>query len=376
MWNVSGLEAVHRDYESKGVKFIFIYKALAHPELAGDYVQPFTLTERLAHARQAEKQLGATIPWIVDAMDNRLKHALGNRPNSEFIVNPEGVIVRKRAWSHPAQVRKDLEELVGPVERVTREEDVQLKIELPIKAPAARGIVPRLKRPKTMAIVIEPKIEEGGQPYFAKLRAEATDELVSDGAGKLYLGFHLDPFHNAHWNNLTRSLSFKLEVPDEAKFEQSSGSAPKVEAVSDSDPREFLLDVKAWPKDQPLRLTVTYAACVGEETCHQVKQEYVLHRRRDADAGSARGEGAGYWDRDEFAQQQLAGDKDKDGKLSRAEVRGLVLPHFDAFDTNKDGLLEFEELKSVSDWLNQHHQPGAMRTDSTAKPSIRLKAKP
>lgn len=376
MWNVSGLEAVHRDYKSKGVKFFFIYKALAHPELAGDYVQPFTKEERLAHARQAEKQLGATIPWIVDAMDNRLKHALGNRPNSEFLIDPEGRIVRKRAWSHPAEVRKDLEELVGPVERITREEDVKLNIEPPLKAPAARGAVPRLQRPRTVAIVMEPKSEERGLPFFAKLRAEATDELVSNGAGKLYLGFHLDPFHNAHWNNLTRPLSFKLDVPEGAKFEQTSGVAPKVQAISDTDPREFLLDVKAWPKDQPLRLTVNYAACVGEETCHQVKQEYVLHRRRDPDAGAARGEGAGFWDRDEFAKQQLAGDRDKDGKLSRAEVRGLVLPHFDAFDTNKDGLLEFEELKAVSDWLNHHHQPGAMRTDSTTNPPIGLKVRP
>ena len=107
---------MYRDYGPKGVKFFFIYKTLAHPELAGDYVQPFTLDERLAHARQAEKQLGATIPWLVDAMDNRLKHALGDRPNSEFIIDPKGKVVRKRAWSHPAQVRKDLEELVGKVD--------------------------------------------------------------------------------------------------------------------------------------------------------------------------------------------------------------------------------------------------------------------
>src|SRR6185436_15836864 len=104
----------------------FIYKTLAHPELAGNYVQPFTLAERLAHAKQAEKQLGATIPWLVDDIDNRLKHALGNRPNSEFIVDPQGIIVRKRAWSHPAEVRKDLEQLVGTVDRVTPEKDVHL----------------------------------------------------------------------------------------------------------------------------------------------------------------------------------------------------------------------------------------------------------
>ena len=106
IWNISGLEAVHRDYSPKGVQFYFIYKALAHPELAGDYVQPFTLDERLAQARQARKQFGTQIPWVVDAMDNRLKHALGDRPNAQFLINPEGVIVRKRAWANPVEVRK------------------------------------------------------------------------------------------------------------------------------------------------------------------------------------------------------------------------------------------------------------------------------
>ena len=45
---------MYRDYGPKGVKFFFVYKTLAHPELAGNYVQPFTLEERLAHARQGQ----------------------------------------------------------------------------------------------------------------------------------------------------------------------------------------------------------------------------------------------------------------------------------------------------------------------------------
>ena len=53
---------MYRDYGPKGVRFYFIYKSLAHPELVGDYVEPFELKDRLAHARQAEKQLGASIP--------------------------------------------------------------------------------------------------------------------------------------------------------------------------------------------------------------------------------------------------------------------------------------------------------------------------
>jgi hypothetical protein len=349
---------VYRDYGPKGVKFYFIYKSLAHPELAGDYVQPFTLDERLAHARQARKQLGATIPWIVDAMDNRLKHALGDRPNSEFIIDPKGKIVRKRAWSHPAQVRKDLEELVGKVEPITREEDVKLAIEPPLKAPAARGVVPRIKRPRMQAIVMEPVIDPKALPFYAKLRAEAELALLNSGAGKLYLGFHLDPFHQAHWNNLTPALRYKLELPEGVKIARTSGEAAKVDAAGDTDPREFLLEVEEWAGDKPLKLVVTYSACV-ETACHAVQQEYVLHLRRDRDGGGARGAGAGLWQPAEFAKQQLTRDKDGDGKLNRKEVMGLILPHFAHFDTDGDGLLDAEELKAVSTWLNTHHAPGA-----------------
>ncbi|MBC7852550.1 MAG: hypothetical protein IAF94_03855 [Pirellulaceae bacterium] len=337
----------------------FIYKSLAHPELAGNYVQPFTLDERLAHARQAEKQLGATVPWLVDAMDNRLKHALGDRANSEFIIDPKGIIVRKRAWSHPAQVRKDLEQLVGPVENVTKEEDVKLKLELPIKSAAVRGALPRLKRPEQMqAIVIEPKIDPKGSPFFAKLRAETDNELFREGTGKLYLGFHLDPLHESHWNNLTKPLSFKLDVPDGMKIGKLTAEAAAVAVPSDADPREFLVDVEFWPEGKSIRLTVIYYACVGEETCHTVQQEYEVHLRRDRDAGKARGKGAGFWDPEGFARQNLARDKNGDGKLDKHEVQGLIVPHFESFDTNKDGLLDPEELKPVSDWLNYHHQPG------------------
>ncbi len=351
------MEAVYRDYGPQNVKFYFIYKTLAHPELAGNYVQPFMLAERLTHARQAEKQLGATIPWIVDASDNRLKHALGDRPNSEFIVNPEGIIVRKRAWSHPAQVRRDLEELIGPVDHVTREEDVHLKLALPIKAPAPRGTLPRLNRPEIQPIVMEPKIEIDGPPFFAKLRAEADADLLEHGTGQLYLGFHLDPFHNGHWNNLTPPLSFALHAGDAVKLDTTTGTAPKVDAVSDSDPREFLLKVRSWPVAQPIRLTVTYFACVGEASCHTVKQEYVLFRKRDPDGGGARGEGAGYWDPKDFAKRMLAGDTDKDGRIVKSEAAGIVLPHFEKLDANHDGFLNLKELQVISDWPNSHHQP-------------------
>jgi hypothetical protein len=118
-----------------------------------------------------------------------------------------------------------------------------------------------------------------------------------------------------------------------------------------------MLDVQDWPSDKPIRLAVSYSACV-EQACHVVRQEYVLHLRRDKDGGGARGAGAGFWG-DEFVKQQLARDKDGNGKLDRKEVMGLILPHFKHFDVDNDGLLDGEELKAVSKWLNTHHAPGA-----------------
>jgi hypothetical protein len=207
-------------------------------------------------------------------------------------------------------------------------------------------------------LVIEPQIEPKGQPFFAKLRAEADANLLADGAGKLYVGFHLDPLHNAHWNNLTKPLSFQIEKGDGVKLDRWEAAADKVPVASDADPREFLLTVEAWPKGQPLRLTVKYFACVGKETCHVVQQDYVLHRRRDADGGGARGAGAGYWDPEEFARQLLRGDANRDGKLARSEIVGIALPHFEKLDTNQDGFLVLDELKPIGNWLNHHHQPG------------------
>ena len=183
--------------------------------------------------------------------------------------------------------------------------------------------------------------------------------MFSEGSGKLYLGFHLDPFHDAHWNNLNPPLKFELVVPKGAKIDKLVHEAPRAKAASDADPREFVLDLKAWPESEPIRLTVTYSACVGKKTCHAVRQSYVLHRKRDRDGGGARGAGAGFWDGEEFAKQMLARSK-LGTKVTEAEVMGLVRPHFRHFDANKDGFLDLEELKVVAKWLNEHHKPGAM----------------
>ena len=183
---------MHRDYAARGVKFYYIYKYLAH---AGDkgYVQPFTLDERLRHIKEAKRTLGTEIPWICDTMSNDLKHALGDAPTSEFVIDPNGKIVRRRAWGNTAQVRKDLEELVGPVKNPTKLADLNLKTAPPAKV-AAAGIVKRIKRPGRMKpLRISPEIKHGDQPFYVKLRPQADRRLLRTGTGKLYLDFRHGP---------------------------------------------------------------------------------------------------------------------------------------------------------------------------------------
>ena len=112
------------------MKFYYIYKALAHPENNG-YVQPFTLAERLLHVKEAEQRIGSEFVWLCDNMQNELKHALGNAPNSEFIIGPNGKLVVQRRWSNPGHLRNDLIRLVGAVENPTAASDIDVRFTPP-----------------------------------------------------------------------------------------------------------------------------------------------------------------------------------------------------------------------------------------------------
>jgi hypothetical protein len=278
------LETIYRDYTPKGVNFYYIYKTLAHPELDG-YVEPFSLEERLMHVKEAQRTLGSEITWISDTMSNDVKHALGDMPNSEFVVDPEGTIVRMRVWSRPDQLRSDLQELVGPVENPTRVSDLNLHIEAPPKV-AASGVVPRVKLPGRMLPVrIEP--QSSSQPFYMKLRAEVDQRFLREGEGTLYIGFYPDPLYHVHWNNLVDPVKYQITAPEGITVSPAGGEGPKVKEASDMDPREFLVEIKrSGDSQEPLQLGVRYFACNDEEGwCVAVSQEYAISLEPDRDGG-------------------------------------------------------------------------------------------
>jgi len=290
--NVSSLETVFRDYAPKGVKFYYIYKTLAHPEYIG-YVNPFTLEERLMHVAEAKRTLGMEIPWIVDNMENTLKEVLSKRfSNAEIIVDAQGKVIEKRAWSRPEEIRKVLARLVGPVENPTRVEDLDLKTAPPPKA-AGSGVVSRIDRPdpaQMRPLIVKPVSSQWDEPFYAKLRAEAELDLLKNGKGKFYLGFHLDPLYNVHWNNLVSPIQVTIEAPPGMTLSATELTGPEVKEESDIDPREFLLDVTKGQTDEPIQVKTFYYACNDEEGwCKPLTQRYQVYLEMDWDGGTTHG---------------------------------------------------------------------------------------
>ena len=342
------METIERDYTPEGVQFYYLYKQLAHPEL-DHYVDPYTLEERLMHVEQAERQLGSRIPWIADAMTNELKHALGDMPNSEFIIDPDGRILERRAWSDPTALREDLEQLIGPVENPTRVSDLDLPSEPPV-ATVVKGIVPRVTPPgRMMTLKVEPDLDSTQLPFYTKLRADVDREFLRNGEGKLLLGFHIDPLYHMHWNNLAPPLTYKVTPPDGVGITPTSATFAEIEEPADADPREFLVDISTDDPAASFDLSVTYYACDDDNTfCIPVTQSYAVSLQVDPDAGRVFGAGRGGRGGPGAMIERIRGwDANDDGLVARSEVPEQMLDRFDRMDENGDGVLEADEIESL-----------------------------
>ncbi len=371
MRNVPSLETVYQDYKNKDVAFFYVYKALAHPGKSG-LVQPLTLDERLAHVAKAKTQLGTKIPWLADSMTNDLKHALGERNNSEMIISPDGKIVIARSWSDPAVLRTDLAGLVGKSANTTTIADLDVKTESTRRPEkVATGVVKLIPRKQEAAVLsvkpIEVKSGEEPQPLYVKLRAEVDSASLRSGKGELYLGFFIDPIHRVHWNNLAPTLTFEIKTPDGVTLSKTAGEAPKPEDVdADADPREFLVDYDFGGSDSPgpLEVTVKYFACDDDDKwCSAATQKFTVAWTVNRDAGKVskerpsggggsggmrtsgqKGKGKGQMMSSADMMKRL--DANADGKIVESEARGPVQRNFARFDANEDGAVDAAELKA------------------------------
>jgi hypothetical protein len=178
----------------------------------------------------------------------------------------------------------------------------------------------------------------------------------------MYLGFHLDPIHHVHWNNLVDPVRYEVTTPAGTTVTPASDSAPTVEQPSDNDPREFLVEVKDWHAGDSLALTVLYFACDEEDRwCRAVTQHYTLHLERDAFGGgvigrSFRGPGQQRGRRGGF--DLMSFDADEDGLISKEEAPDRLKQRFDQMDSNGDGFLDEKEFQAMRERMRRGRGPG------------------
>ncbi|MEP3481702.1 MAG: hypothetical protein ABJZ55_20835 [Fuerstiella sp.] len=266
------VEAASVDYSPKGVRFFYVYQSLRHPELGG-YVQAQNMSERFLQVAEAEKLMGTKVPWLADSLDDVFRVAMKTNSNSVFLISPEGEIVYGADRMNGDGLRQALLKHVGEAETTTAVADLNLpRMERYRNENSATDL--QVERPEGLKILaITPAKPD--ETYYVKLRVEAEPELLETGSGRLFLGFYPDPIHDAHWNNLTPPMKYVLELPDGITADQPEASAAKGPGDSDTEPRQFWVNIKSDSKPSEIKLKLHYFGCTPD-LCKAMTHEYTI----------------------------------------------------------------------------------------------------
>ncbi|MDP4624767.1 MAG: EF-hand domain-containing protein [Akkermansiaceae bacterium] len=361
------IEAANADFSELGVQFFYFYKSLRHPELNG-YIDAQNISERLLQLAEARKLLGTKVPWIADTIEDSMRIALGANSQSVYLISPEGEILYASGNIKRDELRAALTKAVGNPPTETKISDLNLPtIERP--APLVNKATKlTVERPEGLTILaVTPSKPD--ETYLVKLRAEADDNLLKTGTGRLFLGFYPDPIHDAHWNNLTEPMHFKLTLPEGVTATPSKATAEKGEGDSDTKPRQFWIDITSDTPAKELTLNLDYFGCTAD-VCMALSHEYTILLQDENRGARTYGMNRGTRSNGQKRQNtqptgdvssRLQGmDTNEDGSVSYEEMKGSAKERrgedfneerfktrFQSMDTNKDGTLSSEELSSA-----------------------------
>jgi thiol-disulfide isomerase/thioredoxin len=105
------LNELYAEYGDR-VRFVLVQTREAHP---GELLpQPRTFDEKAAHAASMRDDLRVTYEVAVDDIDGTLHRAVGPKPNSAYVLRPDGTITARVHWANDtAAVRANLEAALG-----------------------------------------------------------------------------------------------------------------------------------------------------------------------------------------------------------------------------------------------------------------------
>jgi hypothetical protein len=104
-----GLVRLHRRYGSS-VRFVLVDVREAHPGESAP--QPMDPVDKVRHAEQLAEHHQLPFEVAIDDIDGSLHRAVGTRPSSAYLVDPDGTIVFRAHWSN---LTEDLDEALAAV---------------------------------------------------------------------------------------------------------------------------------------------------------------------------------------------------------------------------------------------------------------------
>lgn len=103
------IRSLYTRYRKKEFEFLLIYSRETHP---GEYVpQPTSIEERRSNALRLQKDEKVNFPILLDSIDNRVRNLYHGWSNGIFVVNKEGLLVFKAAWTYGPEVARVLNDL-------------------------------------------------------------------------------------------------------------------------------------------------------------------------------------------------------------------------------------------------------------------------
>ena len=107
-------EQLKEKYTDRDVEILNLYVREPHPDetIFTDYHQHKTYEQKMEYAQDLVQQKSMTIDVLVDGIDEKVHHELGDLPNLVYVVGKDGRVYYKPTWADAARVDKALAELV------------------------------------------------------------------------------------------------------------------------------------------------------------------------------------------------------------------------------------------------------------------------
>jgi AhpC/TSA family len=103
------IRSLYTCHRQKGFNFFLIYSRETHP---GEYIpQTTSMDERRKNALRLRDEEKVNFPILLDSFDNRVRNLYHGWSNGIFVVNKDGVLVFKSAWTYGPEVAQLLKDL-------------------------------------------------------------------------------------------------------------------------------------------------------------------------------------------------------------------------------------------------------------------------